>query len=311
MANVYPTTNGNWSTRVWNDDATGAAYGPGTPQVGDTVLANGRTITVDVDITLIALSTRVGVTATAGGVFATSGQRTVTADTYGGTTSCLTLTANSQSVHIGNSYGSDTTASAVGTTINATCQQFGNATGGNGASRFGSSVGAGGRLVGNTYGGTVNATAYGAQVSGGGIHLGNSHGGTHGYGTNLALGAIQIGDSFGGSGPSAHGTVHAAGTIQIGNATGGTVSGAYGTATTTGSYLVNCIATGTTAGAFGVSGGAGATVVIISEVGAYPKTLNALCRTDYDWVPFLEPSSGGSSTFSPFASRAFSGGSRS
>lgn len=293
MANVYPTTNGAWSTRNWNDDATGAAYGPGTPQAGDTVLANGRTITVDIDITLIALSTQAGVTAATGGIFSTSGQRTVTADTYAGSSTCLTLTANSQSVQIGNSYGS-LTGAFVATTVNATCQQFGNATGGNGASRIGSLINAGGRLVGDTYGGSGAATAYGAQIAGGGIHLGNSFGGSVGYGTNLSVGSIQIGNSTGGTGASAAGTVIAAGSIQVGNATGGIASAAYGSSVSGGGYLLNCIATGTTAGAHGVQGTAGATVVIISEVGAYPKALNALCRTNYDWCPFLEPSLGGS-----------------
>lgn len=311
MANVYPTTNGAWSTRVWNDDATGAAYGPGSPQVGDTVLANGRTITVDVDITLIALKTEAGTTATAGGSFTTSGTgRTVTANTYAGTTSCLTLAANTNAQHIGNSYASNT-STGYGTTVNATCQQFGNATGGNGASRIGSLINAGGRLVGNTYGGSVAATAYGAQIASGAIHLGDSFGGTSGYGSNLSVGSIHIGNSNGGTGASAMGTVLASGSIQVGNATGGSASGAYGTSVAAGSYLLKCTATGTTAAAHGVLGGAGGTVNIVAEVGAYPKTLNALCRTNLDWVPFLEPSVGGASTFSPFASRAFSGGSRS
>jgi hypothetical protein len=51
MAIVYPTATGAYSTRTWNNDATGAAYGM-APQVDDTVLANGLAITLDTDITV-------------------------------------------------------------------------------------------------------------------------------------------------------------------------------------------------------------------------------------------------------------------
>jgi hypothetical protein len=67
MAVVYPTAAGNWSTRTWNDDATGAAYSGGTPQTGDTVLTNNVTITMDQNITIAEISNRAGTNATAGG----------------------------------------------------------------------------------------------------------------------------------------------------------------------------------------------------------------------------------------------------
>jgi len=67
MAVVYPTAAGNWSTRTWNDDATGAAYSGGTPQVGDTVLTNNLTITMDQNITIATISNRAGTNAAAGG----------------------------------------------------------------------------------------------------------------------------------------------------------------------------------------------------------------------------------------------------
>jgi cytoskeletal protein CcmA (bactofilin family) len=67
MAVVYPTAAGDWSTRTWNDDATGAAYSGGTPQVGDTVLTNNLTITMDQNITIATISNRAGTNAAAGG----------------------------------------------------------------------------------------------------------------------------------------------------------------------------------------------------------------------------------------------------
>jgi hypothetical protein len=67
MAVVYPTAAGDWSTRTWNDDATGAAYSGGTPQTGDTVLTNNVTITMDQNITIAEISNRAGTNATAGG----------------------------------------------------------------------------------------------------------------------------------------------------------------------------------------------------------------------------------------------------
>ena len=66
MATVYPTAAGTWSTRTWNDDATGAAYGPGTPQAADIVLANGFAITINANITVASIKTVAGVTAAAG-----------------------------------------------------------------------------------------------------------------------------------------------------------------------------------------------------------------------------------------------------
>jgi len=142
VATVYPTAAGAWSTRTWNDDSTGAAYGM-APQAGDIVLANNLSITIDQDITVASLKTIAGTTAAAGGAFSTSGNRTVNADSYAGTSSCLSLGA-STSVQNGNSYGSTTTNSTVGTTVGAGATQNGNSTGGNGTGRNGSLVNSGG-----------------------------------------------------------------------------------------------------------------------------------------------------------------------
>ncbi len=282
MAERYAISSGSWIA---------ARFDGGTlPGVSDDVYANNFTVTIDTNITVASLRTTAGTTAVAGGAFATSGTRTVNADTYAGSTSCLTLTANTHSVQNGNSFASQTTGSVPATIVSLSCCQIGNSTGGNAGSRIATSVLAGGLQIGNSTGGSGVSTAYGTNLSAGAVQQGDSFGGTVAVGTNAAFGSIQIGNSTGGAGAS--GTFIAAGSIQVGNATGGTVSGAHGSTVATGGYLIQCIATGTTAGAFGVQGVAGSTVVITSEVGSFPKSLNALARTNYDWVPFFEPSSG-------------------
>lgn len=253
MATVYPTAAGEWSTRTWNDDATGAAYGM-APQAGDTVLANGLAITLDTNITVAALSTRVGTTAVAGGSFTTSGTRTITCDTYGGTTSCLILQDSSNSVHVGNSFGSNTTASMCGTTINATCTQNGNSTGGNGTSRHATLIQSGGTQNGNATGGS-GLNALGSNVAGGGILNGNTFGGTatSAAGATIAAGAVQVGNSTGSPTSGANGTNVNAGGLQKGNSTGGGVSGAYGTGIIAGGVQIGDCTGGSASGAYGTN----------------------------------------------------------
>lgn len=248
MATVYPTAAGAWSTRTWNNDATGAAYGM-APQVGDTVLANGLAITLNIDITVAALSNRVGTTAVAGGSFTTSGTLTITCNTYGGTANCLVLTASSNSVHVGNSFGSNTTSSAYGTTITATCIQTGNSTGGNGSFRIATNVLTGGIHNGNSTGGSVNS-AYGTNVQTGGVQNGNSTGGSvsGAAGTNITAGGVQNGNS---TAASAHGTLINSGGIQNGNSAGGSVADRYGTSVAGGGLQVGNSTGGSATSSYG------------------------------------------------------------
>jgi len=105
MAERYAVATGLW---------TAATFDEGTlPGVNDTVHANGYTVTIDQDITVAALSTRVGVTAVAGGGFTVSSAgRTIRANLYSGTTNCLSCSASSGTFTLhGWSYGSNTTAS--------------------------------------------------------------------------------------------------------------------------------------------------------------------------------------------------------
>lgn len=308
MATVYPTAAGAWSTRTWNDDATGAAYGPGTPQAGDTVLANGLAITIDVDITVESLRTRPGTTAVAGGSFTTSGTRTVNADSYAGTTNCLVLTASSSSVQNGNSYGSNTTDSRIGTQVNSTCIQNGNATGGNGTFRNGSTVAVGGTLNGDSFGGTGFA-AYGANVDG--IQYGNATGGSANSAFGSGVAGILIGDAIGGLAGAAGAAVTG---HMVGNATGGPSLNGHGVRLNQGGFFngsatcsttddasglwiagTNAIAivetaTGNATNRFGVLSTLTTlhVVVIKNESGTHPKSLGSGADTTYDLIPFAD-----------------------
>jgi hypothetical protein len=264
MADVYPTAAGAWSTRTWNDDATGAAYG-GPPLAGDNVHANGVAITIDVDITVAELRTTAGTTAVAGGSFTTSGTgRVVNSDSLAGTTTCLSLVAGIQN---GDSYGSASTTAARGTSANG-----------------------GGIQNGNSYGGSANA-AHGTIMQQGSIQNGNSFAGSNAsHGTNLSNGAFHIGNANGGAVSGAHGTSLATGSIFNGNATGGTTSGSHGVAVAAGSYVFVTTATGNTSGAFGVNSTATTRYVAIiqNESGITPKSLTAQAETTSTNVPFVQ-----------------------
>jgi hypothetical protein len=205
MAGVYPTSAGTWSTRTWNDDSTGAAYGPGSPQPGDTVYSNNFSITIDVDITVVALSTRPGTTAAAGGGFSAGTGRTINADTYAGTTTCLILSGTA--VQNGDSYGSNSTNSRYGTILQAGSAQVGNAYGGNGSSRHGTNIPGVASLTGDSFGGSAFG-AHGVNISNGGYQIGDSTGGSasSANGTNLSTQSYQIGNSYGGSAAGASGS---------------------------------------------------------------------------------------------------------
>jgi hypothetical protein len=167
MAVVYPTAAGDWSTRTWNDDATGAAYSGGTPQIGDTVLTNGVTITMDQNITIAEISNRAGTNATAGG-------------TLGCPNGADGLTLNSNV--IGNASGGAVTVSmSVGNSLTVN----GDITGATGAgaqnSGNGIRVTSTGNLVlnGNVVGGSVTLTAGVSFTSSGtGTINGNCQGGS-------------------------------------------------------------------------------------------------------------------------------------
>ncbi len=186
MPDRWAVAAGNWSnTATWN--------GGTLPGAGDDVFADNRAVTIDQDIAVLSIRTTQRSGGTAGGSFTTSGRVTVTADSYAGTTNCLILAANSGSVQNGNSYGSSTANTRIGTVVNAGCVQNGNSFGGNGNLRIGTDVLAGGIQNGNSLGGTAG-TAFGTRLNGAGIHYGNATGGSGGtsHGTSILVGGIAI-----------------------------------------------------------------------------------------------------------------------
>lgn len=134
MALRYAVANGNWSAlATWDGGAS-------LPGAGDDVYANGKTVTIDQNVTVLSLRTTAGAPAVAGGGFtvATSG-RTITADIYAGSSTCVTISASSATCTInGAIYGSSTTNSTIygvnitGTTVALTVN--GNVNGGTFAS---------------------------------------------------------------------------------------------------------------------------------------------------------------------------------
>jgi hypothetical protein len=310
MATVYPTAAGNYSTRTYNDDATGVAYGS-LPLAGDTVLANGLAITLDVDITIsgVSLKTIAGTTAVAGGGFTTTGTRSITADSYAGSTSCLTLATGG--TQIGNSFGSTTTNTTFATVINSGGVQIGDSTGGNLTNRNGTQINPGGVQTGNATGGSGNnangtinsggvqtgdstggsaSNAMGTRIDSGGVQNGDSFAGSvaNAFGSELFFGGVQNGDSTGGSVSGAHGTRVASGSIHHGNATGGSASGAHGTQLLAGGMAFIDTATGNTSGAFGVQSTVTTRYVAIikAESGSFAKSLTSAAETTNANVPF-------------------------
>ncbi len=264
MPTVYPTAAGTWSTRTWNNDATGAAYGM-APQAGDIVKANGLAITIDTNITVAELQTSAGTTAAAGGSFTTTGTRIVNAITRAGTTSCLGI--SNLGTQNGDSYGG-TAANIRGTTINSGGIQNGDSYGGSGSSAAGTNVN-GGIQNGNSFGGVTNSS----------------------LGTLISAG-VQNGNATGGSGNSAFGTqISGNGGIFNGNATGGTGASSHGISMGAGSIAKVAVATGNTSGAFGVSSTGRCYVLIESESGNFPKSLGSGTDTTTTNVPFLASTS--------------------
>jgi len=275
MAERYAVSAGNWVAARFDGDTL--------PGPDDTVHANGYAVTVDVSITVAALSTRPGAVAVAGGSFTTSGAVVVNAESYAGTTTCLRLASSSGSIQNGNSHGSNTTNNCFGTLANIGTTQNGNAYGGNGSYRFGSDIlsgtlngnchggssGAAGahvrsnaKLNGNTYGGTT-AGSVGCYLSFRSIQVGNSYGSGAATGSEVTNGSIHRGDSFGGTGPGSNArgsNLYAS--FHIGNATGGTVPGNGGTNLDNGAIFVGSAIGGSISFAEGVSSGNGSVIVL-------------------------------------------------
>jgi len=109
MAIKWPLANGNWSNAAnWNDGTL--------PDVGDDVHADGKTVTIDQDITVLSIRNdqRSGGTANGGFNFATTlTTYNITADLFGFNANLITINQASRTYNfIGNLYG------LVGSTVN-------------------------------------------------------------------------------------------------------------------------------------------------------------------------------------------------
>lgn len=293
---LYARSTGNWDkANNWNTAADGSGTAYTDPQDGTdafTCHANTFTITINKNVTVTKLST-LAEAGTAGGSFTTSGQsgKTITADVYAGSVTCLFLADNTSSELVGNSYGSTTTNSRRGVSVGIGCIQTGNSFGGNGSSRSGTDILGGGVHNGNSSGGSDNTGAYGTNVAAGGVQNGNSIGGTGGPGTFLG-GGIQNGDSTGGVGHA--GTVVSAGGIHCGNANQSATNAYSGTYVSTNGMAFIDTATGSSASrGYGVESSGAGIVLIKTEVGAYAKSINAATQVTAANVPMVNYGAGG------------------
>lgn len=213
MALKFPLANGVWSDAAnWNDGTL--------PVPGDDVRANGKTVTIDVDIDVLQISTAALAPALAGGSWLVSSNRTLTTNILPGTTQCLNISTAVTVNIIGNitgvqsGIGGNTVGAAISTVLNITGNLFG------AANNSGSALNSSGivNFVGNVNGGAIGASSVGITIqSGGSLNFtGNI---TAGGGTTIGILVSGLtstinGTINGGSG-SARGVVINAGTNII------------------------------------------------------------------------------------------------
>lgn len=214
MATRYAVATGNWSAlATWDGGTT-------LPGSGDDVYADGKTVTIDQDVTVLSLRTTQRAGGTAGGGFTCSTARTI--DVSGGSgivtgsATCLTLshTSGSTVTLTGAVNGTQTTNSVTGLVISGT--------------------------------GTTNITG---AVTGGSVTT------CRAIDVNAAATVTITGNVAGGSGNGAIGiNSGVASTIAItGNVTGGNGNTSHGVLMNT-SYTGSLTVTGTVTGASGNSG---------------------------------------------------------
>jgi hypothetical protein len=265
MALKYPLANGNWSTAAnWN--------GGTLPIAGDDVRANGFTVTIDVDIDVLQISTVALAPAAAGGVFSVTTNRNITANINPGSTTCLSSASGIIVTIIGNiNAGSANAVNGVnftnagsvlnvtgnvvaGSSVNVqyginssgTVNFIGNATGS--AVGFGSAainINTGGvlNLTGIITGGNAGNTSYGIQSVGNSTLNGTINGGTAGssVGARLTSGVHTINsDCYGGGSSGSHAVQLLTATATFnGNMFAGGVTGSHACVITTATATFN------------------------------------------------------------------------
>lgn len=191
MAVRYAVATGNWSnTATWN--------GGTLPAAGDDVYADGKTVTIDQDITVANLYTTLRVGGTVGGVFnVVASGLTITANIIAsGTvsfTTAMIITATGTTTIIGNitaatsgnyGIGLQISAGIVNVTGNVLGGGSGTINGTHGILVIGSSIL---NLVGNVTGGASSTGTYGIAFTNTsrGVITGNSTGGSTDVGINV------------------------------------------------------------------------------------------------------------------------------
>jgi len=239
------------------------------------VHANGKTVTIDQDVTVKSLRLAIGGTAAAGGVFVTNGS---TPDATTITVLDGILAAHHQS---GNGSGSARTAiiDVRADTPNIEIDTNGQGVaGGGGSYRHGIAVlsAANGAAAPGSVGsvtvkgdvtGGIGNSAYGLYVAGGTVGITGDITGSSAYGVSVAGGTVDITGDITGGGSYAYGLYVAGGTVGItGDITGGIGSSAYGVSVAGGTVdITGDITGGGGSYAYGVSV-AGGTVDITGDI---------------------------------------------
>lgn len=207
MAIVYPLANGNWST-VANWYSGGVAYGQ-LPLSTDDVYADGKTVTIDQDITVNLLTTLQRSGGTLGGAFNCSTSRTITANTITG--------------------GGGFNFTSTGVTINLICTTI------NGGSINNSTI----QIIISGIGGIVNITA--TNIIGNGLNAAINHNstGTVNINSNISspntwaiynsnTGILNLTGNITASSSAANGTIYQNTALGITNFTGNFIGGSSG-----------------------------------------------------------------------------------
>ncbi|MEI6376577.1 MAG: hypothetical protein WCO97_05230 [bacterium] len=245
MATILANQNGNWS-------ATSTWVGGVLPTSGDVVVANNKTITIDISPTVSQVRNDTTGGATSGGVFNLNNGITLRADVYAGATANISLvnfnlpSPNSANI-IGNLYGGSAngTAHAVTNSSSGTLNITGNCAGSSGGSGVNNTSNGIINITGNCIGGMAYQ-CFGVWATGSGTItiVGNITGGSsqqaHGVQNGSSTAIINItGNVFGGTNVSSSqfgvnnnstGTINITGnvyggyTFAVNNASTGTVS---------------------------------------------------------------------------------------
>jgi hypothetical protein len=242
-------------TGLWSDPTVGVS---GATEF-DQVHCNGFDVTVDVDVTVIHLSSRADGGGVAGGRFIIGGNITITADIFGGTSNNGALVDSSlyTAIVIGDVYGGDLPTSQRGIwgNFSGVVHVVGNVYAGIGNGSIGVSVSnssqvviAGdvvGALAGSTNGLNAGGNAsssvdvvgivygsigIGLVQTGGTVRVGGAQGGSSSPGISVTGGvSLDVGEAIGGTGTSVYGVSRTGNVpVTVDRATGGTGAFSYG-----------------------------------------------------------------------------------